>query len=220
MTDIPTIIPLRDPDRVRLRPALIFGAVGAAGAAAAVTLLLDVFLREAALGYYRRLTLLLREGDEVELRVAGVTLRLDEQPEDGLPAWERRLCRITPAPRGTADPSAEVCHRVLFGPEFSPEPEPWFDLCCVQCASAHMHITSAVDGTASHLLFSGGRSLSPFRREPSAGEPETVIRFRPDPEVFGAFRLPFDSLRQHLIRQAAATPGLICTAEDRREPSI
>lgn len=216
MTETPVITPLRHPDRVRLRPALIFGSVGPAGAAAAVTCLLDLFLREAALGHCRRLTLLLREGDEVELRAEGVALRLDERQEDGLPGWEHRLCRIPLAPRGAADPTAEVCHRALFGPEYSPEPEPWFDLCCVQCASAHMHITSVAHGVASHLLFSGGESASPLRRKSSPGKTETVIRFRPDPEVFGEFRLPFESLRHYLTRQAAAIPGLVCTAEDRR----
>ncbi|MBQ3075443.1 MAG: hypothetical protein IJC26_05185 [Clostridia bacterium] len=98
-----TITTLKGADRIRRRPAVVFGDDGRAGATAAVRMLLDIFLIEAELGFCKSLSLRLEGKDTVVIESCDRGFLLDETPRDGKPAWYYDFCEFGLAPREPDD---------------------------------------------------------------------------------------------------------------------
>ena len=94
-----TIRRLTGPERVRLRPAVIFGSDGAEGALCAVKLTADVFLTEAKMGYSNGFEIILHADGSVSMYSADRGLRLSDTAEGVLPDWKEIFCGLYPAPR-------------------------------------------------------------------------------------------------------------------------
>lgn len=209
-----SITRLSSPDRVRLHAPLIFGEDGAFGA---LRMVLDALRPAAEQGLCSRISVTLTGKNEASVRCLGAALRINASERNGIPAWQEGLCILPLSPRGLPDPTpAQYCD-ALFGTGRSSHPAAWFNLCCVQCASSRMEITSISGGTASHLLFEAGLPVTSLRTEPSGKEAGTCIRFVPSQEIFGAAPIPLEPIAEYMESLSKAVPGLICTAEDLRD---
>ena len=76
------IIPLKGPDRVRLRPAAVFGSEGKEGALKAVTMLLDLFFTEAYEGRNTGVSITLKKDDSVLVESSDAGMVLSEELEE------------------------------------------------------------------------------------------------------------------------------------------
>ncbi|MBR2724471.1 MAG: hypothetical protein IKB72_03440 [Ruminococcus sp.] len=88
------IYSLKGPDRVRKRPAVVFGSVDSAGACEAVKMLLEIFFTEAALGFCKNISLTIQEDNSVVLSCDGRSFHLDETVVDGKPVWYNDFCEL------------------------------------------------------------------------------------------------------------------------------
>ena len=182
-------------ERVRKRPAVIFGSQGIEGAETAVKMLLDIFATEALLGHCKSMAITQNNGQiTVACDDRGLYLGQDlPQPQD---VWKNVFCELYLSPR--SGPTEQEYHFELFdttcgslwGDEdipdtvFLPDTYGTNDLCMVQYASRDMHVTVVRDGIRSVLDFHGGEPVGEPRQEPTADKNGTTISFSLDPEVF------------------------------------
>lgn len=195
-----TIIMLKGPDRVRRRPAVIFGTEGALGC---VRMLLEIFATEAELGHSDGVTLSVSDG-VIDIVSYDRGFMIDTSIHDGRPKWQEIFCELYAGP---AYPDYEYYqslgreHNELYGCPDSPflmkqiDASCGFSLCCVQYASEHMRVDAVRDGVKTTLDFRKGYSVSDAQKSKTDARRGTYIRFRPDPEVFGSVLLSEDKLR-------------------------
>lgn len=203
---------LRGPDRVRRRPAVVFGSDDLRGAENAVRPLLDLFCKEAMLGHCGKLTVI-HSGAEVTISGDDRGLCLG----NGL--WKQVFCEIPTAPRFDPDEPIplftlpETCHRVLFG-DLGQEHIPVFgflDLCALQYVCSFMDIHTVRDGVEQMLHFEKGWPVGDLQTRPTDAPSGTCIRFALDSEVFSDVILSDDFFAQVLKQIARRAPGLVCT---------
>lgn len=213
------------PERVRARPAVLFGAFGTEGALNAVKLLLEIFEAEAKLGYCDRLTVELHDGNEIVVQCNDRGLLIDDTPVDGASAWEYAFCRLDAGPRMEDEPyrlQLGVVHNALYGdwdptsPVLPHSADHRVDLCCTQCASECFRAQSVRDHVKYTIDFQRGYRIAGPIAEPTTEETGTLLQFRLDPEVFGSFAFSYAALEACLHRRFSAVQGLHCTVTDER----
>lgn len=219
-----TIVRLQGPDRVRKRPAVIFGSDGADGVRQMIELLLHIFLTEAALGHNHDIRVTLGADGGVTIASRDRGLILDETLQDGTPIWQQVFCELFSAP---AQPDEEYYfslgtqHHHLFAGDEAPalrlDHDPAFDLCCVQYASRSMRVEAVRDGVRKIAAFAQGYSVAPLSKEPTDAPHGTVISFLPDEQVFTDVTISAAAVGAALQDAAIAIPGLCCTLTDERD---
>lgn len=229
MPDMSLLRTMTLPERVRARPAVLFGAFGLEGALNALKLLLDLFETEARLGYCDRLTVELHDDNEIVIQCNDRGLLIDDTPVDGAPAWEHAFCRLYPGPRKEDEPyllQLGAIHNTLYGdwdpssPVLPTSADHRVDLCCTQCAALSFHAES-VRGHVKHSLdFQKGYRTSGPTAEPTTEEDGTLLRFRLDPDVFGSFGFSYEALTSCLLPRFSAAQGLHFAMTDQRTPAV
>lgn len=194
---------LRGPERVRRRPAVLFGSDDIEGVKKAVDEMLNIFVQECERGYGDRLAVTMYTDHSVALQLHGRGLFLGS--DDAI--WQELFCALfveSPlgAPKRSAfeEPKAEgeeIAEALYF--------------CAVQCASEYMDVRSVRDGVAYELHFEKGENVGGLSKMPCS-EPEGLyIRFKPDGLVFTDIALPAEHLEQRLQVAAIALPKLQAT---------
>ena len=214
-----TITPLKGPDRIRLRPLVVFGDDGREGATAAVRMILDIFLTEAELGFCERLFLKLEQDDTVVIESRDRGFLLDETEQDGKPSWYYDFCEFGVGPR---EPDEGYYYTVgrkygaFYGvengemPPFKAKGDPAFDLCCVQYASAWMKVESVHENMRKSLRFEKGYPVGKMERERVSEPSFTKISFRLDQEVFRDVSVSFDAIADYFSKAASSLNGFAC----------
>ena len=229
MNDFSLIRSMPLPERVRTRPAVLFGALGAEGAVNAVRLLLEIFETEAKLGYCDRLSVELYDGNKILIQCNDRGLCMDDTPVDGAPAWQYAFCRLDVGPRKEDEPyrlQLGGIHNALYGdwgpssPVLPRSADHRVDLCCTQCASLVFHAESVRDHVKHTIEFEKGYRTAGPTAEPTTEENGTLLRFCLDPEVFGSFEFSFADLSSCLNARFSSTPGLHFTVIDKRSPAV
>lgn len=219
-----TINILKGPDRIRLRPAVVFGSDGRDGVTAAVRMLLDIFLIEAELGFCESLSLKLEGKDTVVIESRDRGFLLDETLRDGKPAWYYDFCEFGVPPREPDDGYFYSVGRKYGGfygaengklPPFKAKGDPAFDLCCVQYASKWMKVESVHEGVWKSLRFEKGYPVGEMERKKVAEPSFTRFSFQPDGEVFCDTAPSFTVLADHLQKAASSLKGFVCSVAEK-----
>jgi len=222
------IVPLKGPDRIRRRPAVVFGDDGKKGVTEAILLLLDLFVTEAVLGFSGSIVVKTEKDGSVSLQSFDRGLLLDETPCDGKPLWYYDFCDFGLAPR---EPDREYIyalmrkHHTLYGerekaiPPFREDGDPAFFLCAVQYCSEWMEVESVHGKLRKHVRFEKGFPVTEMKRETVSLPSYTKISFKPDCEVFTDIFPSTDAIAEALRCAAVAVPLLSCTLsnEERNE---
>jgi DNA gyrase subunit B len=88
---------------------------------------------------------------------------------------------------------------------------------CVNAVSEWMGVTTVWEGREYAIQFARGRIMEPLRQTPQPRLARgTVIRFKPDPEIFKALTFDRNFLAARLDHLAVLHPGLSCVLEDER----
>ena len=191
---------LRGPDRVRKRPAVIFGSDDAQGAMTAVQMLLHVLAREAEQGYSNTILLTHNADGSVMLRDNGRGVFPNSPEKMDEKTWTDLFCELYAAGAydPTLSPNEELPNETLDN----------LELCAVQYASEYMDVRVNRDGVAYELHFEKGHKTGNLSEGPSSEPSGVCIRFRPDSEVFSDITLSDDILGQLLQDLAIQIPGL------------
>ena len=224
-----TITTLKGADRIRRRPAVVFGDDGREGVTTAVRRLLDIFLIEAELGFSKGLSVKLEESDTVVIESRDRGFLLDETPRDGKPAWYYDFCEFGVPPREPDEGYYYAVGRkygVFYGaengemPPFKAKGDPAFDLCCVQYASKWMKVESVRENIRKILHFEKGCPAGAMEREEVAQPSFTKISFQLDSEVFRDTAVSFEALADYLRRAAVSLNGFVCSVTDQERFAV
>ncbi len=214
------IVSLKGPERVRRRPAVVFGIRGGSMSFNALWMLLEVFISQASLGFCKKISVQIEKDHTVVIESLDRGLLLDETLRNGRPAWYDVFCDFGCPPRepdGVYFYEQSLKHNALYGEEKGDDSEcladwdPAFNLCAVQCACGWMTVESVHGSVLKRLSFKKGYPAADLERESVSAPSYTKISFQLDSEVFDDISVSFDDLSQVLRCAAVAVPGLHCT---------
>ena len=171
-----SITTLKGADRVRKRPAVIFGSDGIEGCQHSAFEILSNSIDEAREGYGSEIyTTLFRDGS-VEIEDFGRGIPVDYNKNEERYNWELVFCELYAG--GKYNNSEAENYEFSLGLN-------GLGLCSTQYSSEYMDVSIRRDGTLFTLHFEHGENVGGLGREPYSGNKTgTKIRWKPDIEVF------------------------------------
>ena len=195
-----SISSLKGADRVRKRPAVIFGSDGVEGCEHSVFEILSNAIDEAREGYGREISVT-RFGDgSVEIEDHGRGCPVDYNPKEQRYNWELAFCELYAG--GKYNNSEDESYEYSLGLN-------GLGLCSTQYASEYMDAEIHRDGCRYTIHFEHGENIGGLHKEPYKGK-DTGSRFRwkPDRDVFTDIDIPVEYYRDTLKRQAIVNEGV------------
>ena len=195
-----SITTLKGADRVRKRPAVIFGSDGIEGCQHSAFEILSNSIDEAREGYGSEIyTTLFRDGS-VEIEDFGRGIPVDYNKNEERYNWELVFCELYAG--GKYNNSEAENYEFSLGLN-------GLGLCSTQYSSEYMDVSIRRDGTLFTLHFEHGENVGGLGREPYSGKKTgTKIRWKPDIEVFTDIKLTDDYFTDIIRRQAIVNAGI------------
>ena len=199
-----SISQLKGADRVRKRPGVIFGSDGLDGCEHAVFEILSNSIDEAREGHGDVITLTCYEDKSIEVEDFGRGCPVDWNPVEKRFNWELVFCELYAGGKyKNADGGDYEYSLGLNG----------LGSCATQYASEYMDVTVWRDGNKYQLHFKKGKVCGKKGQE-LITEPAdrkktgTLIKWRPDREVFTDIDIPVEYFEDVLHRQAVVNAGV------------
>lgn len=189
---------LEGADRVRKRPAVIFGSNGISGCEHSVFEILSNSIDEAREGYGDKITVTRYNDGSVEVQDCGRGIPVGYNEKYGRENWELVFCEMYAGGKYNTNSGGSYEYSLgLNG----------LGLCATQFASEYMDAEIKKDGMRYTLHFEkgenkGGLTSEPYNRKDTGSR----IRWKPDLEVFTDIDIPLDYYQQVLQRQAIVNP--------------
>lgn len=216
------IIPLRGPDRIRRRPAVIFGSDGLEGAKNALLTLLQIFLESALAGQCKKLEI--EQHNDGSIAVISHDGGLDLGTPDGgnNSKWRDLFCELYANCRNLRQDEyafpmfsrtylSDLYGQELALPKFMPEPSFLSEFTAIQYVCSKMDVLVIRDGYESSLHFEKGYPVEDIVYHPTKEEALTKLHFTLDPEIFTDINIPQTFIQATLEQYAYLVPGLVCT---------
>lgn len=212
------------PERIRLRPEVVFLSDGIEGVRVMLKTLMDIFFEEAVMGFCKRIEVRIFGDNSIEIISCDRGLYLDETVVDGKPSWSYVFCESSVTPFDKKDFSLYFnrSHNELYGInaddslKFRIEYGVFFALSCAQCASEYMDVEVVRDGVKKNLRFKKGYNIGGMEKTPANEPSYTKIRFRPDSEVFTDINVLGTIIAEMLQTAAVTIRGLESSFSDER----
>ena len=195
---------LKDEERVRLRPAVIFGSDGLDGCAHAAFEILSNSVDEARQGFGKLITLTAFADKSIQVEDNGRGCPLDWNPSEKRFNWELVFCELYAG--GKYDNNEGGDYDFSLGTN-------GLGSCATQYASEYMDVTVWRDGNKYSLHFKKGKVVGSKKKalevEPTDEQRTgTTIRWRPDLEVFTSIDIPHEWYRETMRRQAVVNANI------------
>lgn len=195
-----SITSLKGADRVRLRPAVIFGSDGLEGCQHAVFEILSNSIDEAREGYGNVIEVTRFSDYSIMVRDYGRGIPLDYNQNEERYNWELVFCELYAGGK----------YRNNSGENYE------FSLglnglgsCATQYSSEYMDVTVFRDGYKFDLHFEKGENVGGLKKTKSSYEHTgTIQKWRPDLDVFTDIKIPLDYFQNILKKQAVVNAGL------------
>ena len=197
-----SISSLKGADRVRLRPAVIFGSDGLEGCEHAVFEIVSNAVDEAREGFGDIIRVTVYEDRSIEVEDDGRGIPLGYNEKEGRYNWELIFCEMYAGGKyhNNSKSSAYEYSLGLNG----------LGACATQYASEYMHVRSYDGKNVSEIDFKKGNADGDLRvRDIGRHDKKhgTVIRWKPDLEVFTDIDIPEDYYREMLKKQSVVNEG-------------
>ncbi|NLM60464.1 MAG: DNA topoisomerase [Clostridiales bacterium] len=187
-----SISSLKGPDRVRKRPGVIFGSDGIEGCQHAFFEILSNSIDEARSGFGDTIIVTHYADDSLEVEDFGRGCPVDWNPVENRYNWELVFCEL------------------YAGGKYKQEENYEFSLglnglgsCATQYSSEYMDVTVWRDGYKYFLHFEKGEIVGEMLKEEYKGRRTgSLIKWKPDLEVFTDIRIPEEYFHDTLKRQA------------------
>mgnify|MGYP002304473042 CR=1 FL=1 len=197
---------LKGADRVRKRPAVIFGSDGVEGCAHSIFEIISNSIDEARDGHGNRINVTLYPDHVVEVEDFGRGIPVDYNKAEDRWNWDLVFCELYAGGKYAEGSGNYDFSLGLNG----------LGLCATQYASEWMTADIYRDGFHYHLDFKKGENVGGLQKEPFKGKRTgSVIRWKPDTEVFTDIAVPADSFKDMLRRQAVVNDGVTLVFEDK-----
>ena len=196
-----SITKLDGPDRVRLRPEVIFGSDGLDGCEHSVFEIISNSIDEARDGFGKKITVTLYSDGAVEVQDFGRGCPVDYNEKEKCYNWELVYCELYAGGKYKTNEGENYEYSVgLNG----------LGLCSTQYASEYMDVEVKRDGYKYNLHFEKGFNVGGLKKEVYDGKDTgTRIRWKPDRAVFTDVNIPREYFLDVLKRQAIVNDGLL-----------
>ena len=190
---------LKGADRVRLRPAVIFGSDGIEGCEHSVFEILSNSIDEAREGYGKEITVTRYEDLSVEVEDHGRGIPVDFNNREQRYNWELVFCEMYAG--GKYNNASNGSYEYSLGLN-------GLGLCATQYASEYMDVDVRTGDTRYTLHFEKGENVGGLHQEPYKGKSGTKIRWKPDLSVFTDINIPLEYYLDIIKRQAIVNEGI------------
>ncbi len=195
-----SISQLKGEDRVRKRPAVIFGSDGLEGCYHSVVEILSNSIDEARAGNGDIITLTRYADKSIEIEDFGRGCPVAWNEKEGRYNWELVFCELYAGGKYMNNEGGDYEYSLGLNGLGS---------CATQYASEYMDVTVRRDGKKYGLHFEKGRIVGELTEAPTDRKKTgTCIRWRPDLEVFTDINIQLESYEQLLKRQAVVNAGV------------
>lgn len=196
-----SISSLQGADRVRKRPAVIFGSDGIDGCEHSVFEIISNSIDEAREGFGKKIFITYYEDHSIEVQDFGRGIPVDFNNNENRFNWELVFCELYAGGKySTNDGGSYEFSLGLNG----------LGLCSTQYSSEYMDVEIKRDGYIYTLHFEHGENVGGLKKEPyDKKDTGTKIKWRPDLKVFTDIDIPKDYFIDILRRQAVVNDGIL-----------
>lgn len=192
---------LKGAERVRKRPAVIFGSDGLEGCEHSIFEIISNSIDEAREGFGKKITVTRFDDGSVQVEDHGRGVPVDFNINEQKYNWELVYCEMYAGGKYTNEEDGSYEYSLgLNG----------LGLCSTQYASEYMDVEIKRDGKKYTLHFEHGENVGGLKSEPYSGKDTgTITKWKPDITVFTDITAPVDYYLDTLKRQAVVNPGLL-----------
>jgi DNA gyrase subunit B len=191
---------LKGADRVRKRPAVIFGSDGLEGCCQSVFEILSNAIDEAREGYGNRITLTQYRDDSIEVDDLGRGIPVGFNEKENEYNWKLLFCELYAG--GKYKNNAGGMYSYSLGVN-------GLGLCATQYASEYMDVRIVRDGNEYTLRFEHGEPVGGLHEKKAPGKHTgSSIKWRPDLEVFTDISIPEEYFEDVLKKQSIVNAGV------------
>ncbi len=198
-----SIVSLKGADRVRKRPAVIFGSDGLEGCEHSAFEIISNSVDEAREGYGDTIIITVFQDHSIEVDDFGRGVPLDWNEKENRYNWELVYCELYAGGKyeNNSDSSSYKYSLGLNG----------LGACATQYSSEYMNVRSYKDGKIYSVNFKKGEpdgELTVTEQSKKERRTGTVTRWRPDLEVFTDIAIPLEYFLDMLKKQSVVNSGI------------
>lgn len=195
-----SIVSLKGADRVRKRPAVIFGSDGIEGCQHSVFEILSNSIDEAREGYGNLITVKRFMDKSVEIEDMGRGIPVDYNSRENCYNWELVFCEMYAGGKYKNNSGENYEYSLgLNG----------LGACATQYSSEYMDVEIFRDGFKYNLHFENGENIGGLEKtETRLKKTGTKIRWKPDIEVFTDIDIPLEFYQTVMKKQAVVNSGV------------
>lgn len=204
--DNESISSLKGADRVRKRPAVIFGSDGIEGCKHSFFEILSNSIDEAREGHGSEIVVIRHADDAITVKDFGRGIPLDYNSNEERYNWELVFCELYAG--GKYKNVTGESYEYSLGLN-------GLGACATQYSSEFMDVTVYRDGIQHDLHFEKGENVGGLiKQKTNQKQTGTVQKWRPDLAVFTDIHIPLEFFQETLKRQAIVNKGLRFTLID------
>ncbi len=190
---------LKGADRVRKRPAVIFGSDGLEGCEHSVFEIMSNSIDEAREGYGNKICVTRFLDGSVEVQDFGRGIPVDYNKNEDKYNWELLFCEMYAGGKYDNGGDNYEFSLGLNG----------LGLCATQYASEYMEAEIHTDGYKYTLYFEKGENIGGLKKEKyDKKDTGTRIKWKPDLDVFTDINIPIEYFQETIKRQAIVNDGV------------
>ena len=198
--DNSSIQSLKGADRVRKRPAVIFGSDGIEGCQHSIFEILSNSIDEAREGHGSKITVTRYKDGSICIEDQGRGIPVDFNEREGCYNWELLFCEMYAGGKYDKDGANYEYSLGLNG----------LGLCATQYASEFMDAEIFRDGQKFTLHFEKGENVGGLHKEPTnRKQTGSKIHWKADREVFTDTDVSLEFMKDMLRRQAIVNPNVL-----------
>lgn len=198
-----SITSLKGADRVRMRPSVIFGSDGLEGCVHSFFEILSNSIDESREGHGSLIRVVRHADGAITVEDQGRGIPVDFNQKEQRYNWELVFCELYAG--GKYDNNSGENYEYALGLN-------GLGACATQYSSEYMDVTVVRDGFIHELHFEKGENVGGLKKTKLSPKSDmhtgSKITWRPDLAVFTDIRIPAETYRETLKRQAVANAGL------------
>ncbi len=196
---------LKGLEAVRKRPAMYIGSTSSRGLHHLVYEVVDNSVDEALAGFCDRIEVIIHADDSVTVKDNGRGIPVDMHPTEKIPGVELALTVLHAG--GKFDRNTYKVSGGLHGVGIS----------VVNALSERLEVCVDRGGQRYHMAFARGQTVKKLNLREKVKGTGTIVRFKPDAEIFTETRFDYNILASRLRELAFLDKGLTITFQDERE---
>ncbi len=195
-----SITMLKGADKVRKRPAVIFGSDGLDGCEHSIFEVISNSIDEARAGFGNKIIITYYRNNDIEVEDFGRGCPVDFNNTEQRYNWELVYCELYAGGKYDAGADSYEYSLGLNG----------LGLCATQFASEYMDVEVIRDGFKYELHFEKGNNIGGLKKTPcKKKQTGTKTRWRPDLDVFTDINVSEEFFFDILKRQAVVNPNIL-----------